>query len=572
VCQEIKSTPAGRDTPVLITTAFYRGRKHRDEAQDSYGCDDYLEKPIAEELLLSTCGKFLIDTQEPPLPPDVVPDPTPVPDEQAQKTWETSASTDLVVGMPDLTIQEDQKPSEITALDDLSDDEIQARLDAMIIPVESPAVAAPATSTPGSVVLDAAPVDGPAPSTAVPEPAPEPAKPPSSPSAPAIAREHPNVPVTEPRRPAVQATPSVDVEAEVVSPASVPPATNQAGEIVRPAARAILAPEHAPVRSRLPLWIGIAAGVCIVAGVGILMLFPGEEATDPSIEFAAIASDVSPSTTPGSSTNRTPRVFPTVPILETEAGRAGRETDATDASGLITEGPAAPVAKPPERNAEPSRPAPRPAAETATITVPSTEKPDPNTTEAPSSPAQQETARDERDPQASTAAVATQAAPVLRDRTRDPGEAATERPIVPATKTDESTPSTSDELETADGSPEAEGPVDTKVDRVAPVVPRTRPGDLVNLSEVDRAPVAKDKPMPGYPPAARSTRQEGTVNLRLLVDERGRVEQVEIDSGTKSRQLQRAATQAVKRWVYEPGIKDGVPVKVWITTAVTFKL
>ena len=42
VCQEIKSTPAGRSTPVLITTGFYRGRKHRDEARENYGCDDYL--------------------------------------------------------------------------------------------------------------------------------------------------------------------------------------------------------------------------------------------------------------------------------------------------------------------------------------------------------------------------------------------------------------------------------------------------------------------------------------------------------------------------------------------------
>ena len=94
----------------------------------------------------------------------------------------------------------------------------------------------------------------------------------------------------------------------------------------------------------------------------------------------------------------------------------------------------------------------------------------------------------------------------------------------------------------------------------------------MGLNEVDKAPVAKEKAMPQYPPGARSMRQEGTVNLRLLVDERGQVEQVDVESGTRSKQLQRAAVQAAKSWVYEPGIKDGVPVKVWITTAVTFKL
>ena len=36
--------------------------------------------------------------------------------------------------------------------------------------------------------------------------------------------------------------------------------------------------------------------------------------------------------------------------------------------------------------------------------------------------------------------------------------------------------------------------------------------------------------------------------------------------------LQRPAVKAAESWVYEPGIKDGVPVKVWIKAAVTFKL
>jgi protein TonB len=116
---------------------------------------------------------------------------------------------------------------------------------------------------------------------------------------------------------------------------------------------------------------------------------------------------------------------------------------------------------------------------------------------------------------------------------------------------------------------ETESPIESVAE---PVVPRTQRGDLENLSEVAQTPTPRDKPMPQYPPGARSTRQEGTVNLRLLVDERGRVEQVEIESGTKSRQLQRAATEAAKRWVYDPAIKDGVPVQVWITAAVTFKL
>src|SRR5258706_12075935 len=58
VCQELKRTPHGRRTPVLITTGVYKGRKYRTQALHIYGCDEYIEKPIAPEQLLEVVGKF----------------------------------------------------------------------------------------------------------------------------------------------------------------------------------------------------------------------------------------------------------------------------------------------------------------------------------------------------------------------------------------------------------------------------------------------------------------------------------------------------------------------------------
>jgi DNA-binding response OmpR family regulator len=58
VCQELKRTPHGRRTPVLITTSVYKGRKYRTQALHIYGCDEYIEKPIAAEQLLEIVGKF----------------------------------------------------------------------------------------------------------------------------------------------------------------------------------------------------------------------------------------------------------------------------------------------------------------------------------------------------------------------------------------------------------------------------------------------------------------------------------------------------------------------------------
>src|SRR5262245_19009046 len=59
VCQELKKTPHGRRTPVLITTGVYKGRKYRTQALHIYGCDEYIEKPIAPEQLLALVGRFL---------------------------------------------------------------------------------------------------------------------------------------------------------------------------------------------------------------------------------------------------------------------------------------------------------------------------------------------------------------------------------------------------------------------------------------------------------------------------------------------------------------------------------
>src|SRR5437867_1590549 len=59
VCQEIKKTPEGRATPVIIMTAVYKGRKYRTQAMHVHGCDEYVERPCTPETLLEIVTRFV---------------------------------------------------------------------------------------------------------------------------------------------------------------------------------------------------------------------------------------------------------------------------------------------------------------------------------------------------------------------------------------------------------------------------------------------------------------------------------------------------------------------------------
>lgn len=101
-----------------------------------------------------------------------------------------------------------------------------------------------------------------------------------------------------------------------------------------------------------------------------------------------------------------------------------------------------------------------------------------------------------------------------------------------------------------------------------------KPGALVDLNDAGVTPPVPDKAPPlSYPPVALRQRVEGTVELNILVDERGVVTDAKIVSGAGGRiGLDEAAVDNAKRRKYRPATKDGVPVKVWIPLRVQFKL
>jgi TonB family protein len=104
--------------------------------------------------------------------------------------------------------------------------------------------------------------------------------------------------------------------------------------------------------------------------------------------------------------------------------------------------------------------------------------------------------------------------------------------------------------------------------------PAVRPGALVQLSDPNViAPVALTTPALKYPPLALRQRIEGTVELNVLVDERGNVLDARVNSGAGGRAgLMEAAIENARRRRYRPATKDGVPVMVWVPVTVNFVL
>jgi TonB family protein len=75
-------------------------------------------------------------------------------------------------------------------------------------------------------------------------------------------------------------------------------------------------------------------------------------------------------------------------------------------------------------------------------------------------------------------------------------------------------------------------------------------------------------PAPHYPNAARARRLSGNVVVMALVDERGRVVQTRVDSGSFAF-FNEAAVEAAERATFQPATRQGVPGQSWVR--LTFK-
>lgn len=80
------------------------------------------------------------------------------------------------------------------------------------------------------------------------------------------------------------------------------------------------------------------------------------------------------------------------------------------------------------------------------------------------------------------------------------------------------------------------------------------------------------KPDPSYPAASQELGESGVVSMRLLVDEQGRVKDVQIIKSSGYARLDRAAVAAERAARLQPYVDNGVPRSVWAPHSINFNL
>jgi protein TonB len=79
-------------------------------------------------------------------------------------------------------------------------------------------------------------------------------------------------------------------------------------------------------------------------------------------------------------------------------------------------------------------------------------------------------------------------------------------------------------------------------------------------------------PPPGYPRVSRRNGEQGTVIVRVFINTQGSPEKAEVRTSSGFARLDQAALEAVQRWRFVPGRRNGTPEAMWFNIPVRFIL
>ena len=114
-------------------------------------------------------------------------------------------------------------------------------------------------------------------------------------------------------------------------------------------------------------------------------------------------------------------------------------------------------------------------------------------------------------------------------------------------------------------------PVPHVVQPPPPTAPAPRPpAPVADIGTGGSAPQPIESPAPSYPREALRNGDSGTVLLRVHVGADGTPYAVDLVRSSRSRPLDRAAADAVRRWRFRPAQRDGQPVPGEVLVPIAF--
>jgi protein TonB len=166
----------------------------------------------------------------------------------------------------------------------------------------------------------------------------------------------------------------------------------------------------------------------------------------------------------------------------------------------------------------------------------------------------------------------------------DGGESA---PQVPAAATESDyqplpmpLPARGDErrIEPPRASEPADAPQAELVESTAPPPPSMPPSEplpqqtapVAEGAYVSPQPIPGQTPSPRYPPRALRRGESGTVTIRAEIGADGVPISTSVEQSSGSRVLDRAAEEAVRRWRFQPALRDGQPTTGSVVVPISF--
>jgi len=95
--------------------------------------------------------------------------------------------------------------------------------------------------------------------------------------------------------------------------------------------------------------------------------------------------------------------------------------------------------------------------------------------------------------------------------------------------------------------------------------------EAFDVADLEKRPEPVSQVAPAYPAELRKAKVEGVVTLVFVLDETGRVEEPRVENSSRP-EFEKPALDAIRKWRFSPGLKDGQPVRTYIRIPMRFRV